>query len=307
MPGSPCLALCAFSVVLALSFPASRGAATEDIARETGRTCGECHIDPSGGGALNTAGKSFLSVRAEAGKAPPASSPFHRGVRFASGFLHLLTAVMWFGTILYVHLLLKPAYASRGLPRGELIVGWGSIILIAVTGTILTLYRIPSMDALLHTRFGVLLTAKIAIFLVMTTTAFIVTFAVGPRLKARHMTVDPRKVDMTAEELSAFTGKEGVPAYVAYKGTIYDATNSRLWRGGSHLGRHQAGFDLTDSLKLAPHGEDMVFRLPVAGTLLATAGTERKPPHLKAFYFMTFLNLFLVLAVLLIIALWRWG
>jgi hypothetical protein len=41
---------------------------------------------------------------------------------------------MWFGTILYVHLLLKPAYASHGLPRGELIVGWGSIALIAVTG-----------------------------------------------------------------------------------------------------------------------------------------------------------------------------
>jgi len=30
--------------------------------------------------------------------------------------------VMWFGTILYVHLLLKPAYAARGLPRGVLLV-----------------------------------------------------------------------------------------------------------------------------------------------------------------------------------------
>jgi len=152
---------------------------------------------------------------------------------------------MWFGTILYVHLLLKPAYASRGLPRGELIVGWGSIVLIAVTGTILTFYRIPSMDALLHTRFGRLLTAKIAIFLVMTSTAFIVTFVIGPRLKARHGNVEPKKGDMTAEELASFTGKDGTPGYIAYKGTIYDASNSRLWRGGSHLGKHQAGFDLT--------------------------------------------------------------
>ena len=307
MPARPLLACCAFFVVLAVSFPAFRGLATEDFARETGRACGACHLDPSGGGDLNGAGKAFLAGREEAGKAPPAYSPFHRGVRFVAGFLHLLTAVMWFGTILYVHLLLKPAYASRGLPRGELIVGWSSIVLIAVTGTILTLYRIPSTDALLHTRFGVLLTAKIAIFLVMTTTAFIVTFAVGPRLKARHGKVDPQKRDMTAEELSAFTGKEGMPAYVAYKGTIYDATTSRLWRGGSHLGKHQAGFDLTESLKLAPHGEDRVFRLPAVGTLLASAGPERKPPHLMAFYFMTFLNLFLVLAVLLIIAVWRWG
>lgn len=307
MPGRPFLALCALSAVVVLSFPAFRGSATEDIARETGRACGECHLDPLGGGELNGAGKTFFAGRMEAGKAPPAYSLSHRGVRFVAGFLHLLTAVMWFGTILYVHLLLKPAYASRGLPRGELIVGWGSIVLIAVTGTILTLYRIPSTDALLHTRFGLLLTAKIAIFLVMTTTAFIVTFCVGPRLKARHAKVDPQKRDMTAEELSAFRGKEGMPAYVAYKGTIYDATNSRMWKDGSHLGKHQAGFDLTDSLKLAPHGEDRVFRLPVVGMLLAAAGPERKPPHLKGFYFMTFLNLFLVLAVLLIIAAWRWG
>jgi len=307
MPGRPLLALCAFFLVLTLSFPAYRGLATEDFARETGRTCVECHLDPSGGGELKVVGKAFLVGRQEAGKAIPASSPFHRGVRFAAGFLHLLTAVMWFGTILYVHLLLKPAYASRGLPRGELIVGWGSIVLIAITGTILTLYRIPSTDALLHTRFGMLLTAKIAIFLVMTATAFIVTFVIGPRLKARHGKVDPKKRDMTAEELASFIGKEGMPAYIAYKGTIYDATNSRLWRGGSHLGKHQAGFDLTDFMKLAPHGEDRVFHLPVVGMLLAQAAPGRKPPHLKAFYFMTFLNLFLVFAVLLIIAVWRWG
>jgi predicted heme/steroid binding protein len=115
------------------------------------------------------------------------------------------------------------------------------------------------------------------------------------------------KRDMTTEELAAFTGKDGTPAYIAYKGTIYDASNSRLWKDGSHFGKHQAGFDLTDALKLAPHGEDRVFRLPAVGTPLAEAVPERTPPHLKAFYFMTFLNLFLVLAVLLIIAVWRWS
>ena len=307
MPGGPHLVLCAFFVVTALSFPVSRGFATEEFARETGRACGECHLDPSGGGELNAAGTAFLAGRAEAGDAHPVPSPFHRGVRFAAGFLHLLTAVMWFGTILYVHLLLKPAYASRGLPRGELIVGWGSIVLIAVTGTILTFYRIPSRDALLHTRFGMLLTAKIAIFLVMTATAFIVTFAIGPRLRARNAKAVPREKDMTVEELSSFTGKDGSPAYFAYQGMIYNASGSKLWQKGLHVGKHQAGFDLTDVLKLAPHGEDRVFRLPVVGKLLATAVPESSPPHLKAFYFMTVLNLFLVLAVLLIIAVWRWG
>jgi hypothetical protein len=59
-------------------------------------------------------------------------------------------------------------------------------------------------------------------------------------------------------------------------------------------------------LHLAPHDEDRVLQLPVAGKLVEEGAPRKKPPHLKAFYFMTFLNLFLVFAVLLVIALWRW-
>jgi len=295
------------ALLLAMLLLPATGRATEEFARQTGKKCSACHVDPSGGGELTSDGKAFLSARASAGKAASAS-PLRHAVRFAAGFLHLLTAVMWFGTILYVHLLLKPAYASRGLPRGELIVGWSSIALIAVTGTVLTLYRIPSWDALLHTRFGILLTIKIGIFLVMTATAFIVTFIVGPRLKARLAPPDPRKKEMTSDELAAFTGKDGLPAYIAHKGTIYDASGSRQWAEGIHFGKHQAGFDLTEALKLAPHGEDRVFRLPAVGKVVPVpaSATDRKPLHLRAFYFMAFMNLFLVLGVLLIIALWRW-
>ena len=287
-----------------LLFP-TRGLPTEEFARRSGKECAACHVDPTGGGELTAVGNDFLASLAASGKGVPTTS-VHRGVRFAAGFLHLITAVMWFGTILYVHLLLKPAYASRGLPRGELLVGWGSIIVMAVTGTVLTVYRIPTWDDLFHTRFGVLLTIKVAIFLVMTATAFIVTFIVGPRLSARHVDVDPRKRDLTPSELSAFTGKDGAPVYFAYKGMIYDATGAKLWRTGSHMGKHQAGFDLTELLKLAPHGEDTVRQLPVVGKLVGEGAPVGKPPHLKAFYFMTFLNLFLVVAVLLVIAMWRW-
>ena len=281
------------------------GECTEEFSRRTGKECAACHVDPAGGGELTVDGTVFLASIPPAGKSVPAYAP-RRMVRFAAGFLHLITAVMWFGTILYVHLLLKPAYAARGLPRGELLVGWVSIAVMAVTGTILTVFRIPTWDALFHTRFGLLLTIKIVIFLVMTATAFIVTFIVGPRLKARHADVDPRKRDLTPAELSSFTGRDGSPAYFAYGGMVYDATESKLWRKGNHMGKHQAGFDLTEMLKLAPHGEDRVRQLPVIGKLVEEAAPAGKPPHLKAFYFMTFLNLFLVVAVLLIIALWRW-
>ena len=265
------------ALLFGLLLSPGRGLATEEFARQTGKECAACHVDPAGGGELTGAGKDFLASLVGSGKGVPVSS-VHRGVRFAAGFLHLITAVMWFGTILYVHLLLKPAYASHGLPRGELMVGWGSIIVMAVTGTVLTVYRIPTWDALFHTRFGVLLTIKIAVFLVMTATAFIVTFIVGPRLSARHADVDPRKRDLTPAELSSFAGKDGAPAYFAYRGMIYDASGAKLWRTGSHMGKHQAGIDLTEMLKLAPHGEDPVRQLPVVGKLAEEGRPGRSRP-----------------------------
>ncbi|MGE5662986.1 MAG: CopD family protein [Deltaproteobacteria bacterium] len=295
-------ALLAF-VAVAL-FPASVRA-TEAFAERTGKACGECHVDPSGGGALTREGAAYRHEETgNVAATPPA--PGRRLARFIAGFLHLSVAVLWFGTILYVHLLLKPAYAARGLPRGELFVGWISIVLIAVTGAILTVLRVPSLHALFHTRFGVLLTVKIALFLVMVTTAVIVTFVVGPKLKQRRQAGDASKKDMKAEELSRFDGKEGRPAYFAHGGVIYDATSSRLWKGGSHVGKHLAGFDLTDALRLAPHGADRFASLPVVGKLVATEAPPERPFHEKGFYFMTYLNLGLVVAVLLVIALWRW-
>ena len=294
------------AMVLSLPVFPSPVTGTEEYAKETGKACAVCHLDPSGGGELTAEGESYQRKRIATGHPAPGVSGWRHTVRFAAGFLHLFTAVLWFGTILYVHLLLKPSYASHGLPRGELIVGWGSIIVIAVTGVVLTVFRIRSPGDLLHTRFGILLTVKIVIFLVMVSTAVIVTFIVGPRLKKRKVTVERGKKDMTPDELSGCDGKEGRPAYIAYAGRIFDATGSRLWRDGSHVGRHLAGFDLTDALKQAPHGEEKIVSLPLVGNLRETGVAPRTPVHLKVFYFMTYFNLVLVLGVLLIISLWRW-
>jgi putative copper export protein len=85
------------------------------------------------------------------------------------GYIHLLTAFLWFGTILYVHLVLKPAYASSGLPRGEIRVGIVSMAVMGITGVILTKFRVGTPEIMLQSRFGILLMIKIGLYLVMVT------------------------------------------------------------------------------------------------------------------------------------------
>ena len=72
---------------------------------------------------------------------------------------------------------------------------------------------------------------------------------------------------MTKHELASNDGRDGRPAYVAVNGTIYDVSASPLWQGGDHQGSHQAGHDLTEELKGAPHVRAVVERFPVVGRL----------------------------------------
>ena len=73
----------------------------------------------------------------------------------------------------------------------------------------------------------------------------------------------------TLEELSSFNGKKGKPAYIGYKGKVYDLTASLLWVDGDHLG-HEAGEDLTMAMDIAPHGEEALEKMKVVGTLAET-------------------------------------
>ncbi|RMF48543.1 MAG: cytochrome B5 [Deltaproteobacteria bacterium] len=72
---------------------------------------------------------------------------------------------------------------------------------------------------------------------------------------------------MTPEELARFDGRDGRKAYVAVNGKIYDVTESPLWKDGNHQGAHQAGGDLTEELKSAPHVRAVMERFPVVGQL----------------------------------------
>ena len=102
--------------------------ATEEYAETTGNECEVCHIDPLGGGDLTEFGEGFFaSLNPSAASDRTSQKTISRIIKLIVGYLHMITAFMWFGTILYVHLVLKPAYASKGLPRGEVRVGLGGL------------------------------------------------------------------------------------------------------------------------------------------------------------------------------------
>ncbi len=292
------------AVVLNLFHPLT-AAATPEYAKQTGYECSRCHVDVIGGGALTPAGEQFLNDLKTKGIYRPLTAA-QRVIRLFVGYFHMVAAIIWFGTIMYVHVLLKPTYASKGLPKGELRLGWIAMIVVLVTGILLTSARMPSVAAFYTTRFGILLSIKIALFLVMFVSALIVTLFIGPRLRKKlHRHASAASGNMTPDQLYHSDGKEGRPAYLAFKGVVYDMTKSRLWKNGLHAAKHAAGRDLTDFLKNAPHGEDKILAMPVVGKLLAPGATGR-PFHERLFYFFAYMNLILVFVITLVIAPWRW-
>ncbi len=298
--------LCFLAILLLLP---ALSAALPEYASRTAQSCQTCHINPSGGGALSERG---LEYAASGYVWPPRGGfrvigPIKKYARLAIGFLHITAAFLWLGTILYVHLLLRPAYASRGLPKGEVALGLFSMGAVGVTGLLLTLSRIKSVDVLFNTPWGIVLSIKILIFIVMVSTALFTVFLVGPKLKkGPEKAMLPEGGVFDPLSLSRFDGKEGRPAYIAFEGKVYDVTGLNLWGDGVHMKRHTSGSDLTPSLAKAPHGCEKIEALEVVGTYDASLKPRKTSPQ-KAFYFIAYMNLLLVFTVLFVVAYWRWG
>ncbi len=70
----------------------------------------------------------------------------------------------------------------------------------------------------------------------------------------------------TSFQLALRNGQDKEEIWIAYKGIIYDVTQSRLWRNGKHY-EHWAGQDLTPELQDAPHTEIVFEKFPVIGHL----------------------------------------
>lgn len=65
--------------------------------------------------------------------------------------------------------------------------------------------------------------------------------------------------------LSEFNGKDGQPAYIAIEGIVYDVSDNPMWMNGIHQGRFEAGQDLTEEMKNAPHGFSKLSQLNEVG------------------------------------------
>ncbi len=73
-------------------------------------------------------------------------------------------------------------------------------------------------------------------------------------------------------------GSGGEPACVAVDGAVYDVSGSKMWKGGLHMKRHRAGRDLSGDIAAAPHGKEVLERVPRVGTLKQEAAAERPLP-----------------------------
>jgi predicted heme/steroid binding protein len=71
----------------------------------------------------------------------------------------------------------------------------------------------------------------------------------------------------TKQQLALRNGQDKPQIWIAYKGIIYDVTDSRLWKNGKHY-EHWAGQDLTDELADAPHTAAVFEKLTKIGTLV---------------------------------------
>lgn len=87
----------------------------------------------------------------------------------------------------------------------------------------------------------------------------------------------------TAESLKQYDGKEGRKAYVAYKDAVYDVTDSKMWKNGSHMKRHDAGEELTAEIGDAPHDEEVFERFPKVGVFHREHAEEEEESHLPTF------------------------
>ena len=281
----------------------------------TGKGCIFCHEQRTGGD-LRPTGLGYIRggyrypVPQEAlQEAERLSGPFHGFLRWALGYLHILAGIVFLGAIFYIHILVRPSSLTSGIPRHERILGLSCMATLAGTGAYLTWVRIGRWERFFDNAFGLVLFIKICLFLLMAGTGLLAVTVIHRRMArdARRPAESDDADEITAANLSRFDGSGGKPAYVAVEGALYDVSESPKWDGGRHFGRHGAGADLTEALAGAPHGAEVLEKVPRVGEMQGAPGEAGPSPARRVFLVMAYSNLTIAFLIIACMAAWRWG
>ncbi len=269
--------------------------AAPEFSGQTGHACSACHKNPDGGGPLTLRGERYKAdgyIWDEEGRPGRAK----RLLRLFLGFIHVLVGVVWFGSIIYVHLIIKPQSLVGGMPKSEKLMGRVCIVAVGLSGIGLTLLKLETVRELWTTSFGLIWMIKVGFYLLMVVVAAVATTTIDRKLQ---------QIGKKSGELKA-NGKKGRPAHIIYNRHLYDVTGSKLWKDGVHMARHFAGSDLTEAIEAAPHGPEVLERVKDLGRAKMQDKVQAGAV-LKAFVGLAYFVLFCVLVVLLCVAWWKWG
>jgi copper transport protein len=147
------------------------------------------------------------------------------GLALAADVLHLVAASVWLGGLaLLVGLVLFGSHAPpvpervSAVTRFSTLAGW-SVLVIVVTGTFQTWRNTRSWAALLDTRYGLLVCAKVVLLVVLVALGYRARIALGT---ARSPALLPRRRPSTAPDLSRL--RRGVAAEAALATVVLAVT-----------------------------------------------------------------------------------
>ena len=114
---------------------------------------------------------------------------------------------------------------------------------------------------------------RLALIILLITVALFVT-ACGSNSSdsstGSQETTDAAKVpdvNFTLDELAKNNGQDGMPAYIAVDGIVYDVSAIPAWKSGQH-NQFQAGSDYSDAIaNVSPHGKSVLKKLTPVGKL----------------------------------------
>ncbi|MCK4928611.1 MAG: hypothetical protein KAR76_02640 [Methanosarcinales archaeon] len=280
--------------------------ALPEYASQTGQSCTTCHSDIATG-ELTDMGKAFSLTH----QWPPGEVSSTRRIMVSFvGFIHMLSAMILVGSMVFVHIIhTSGTLAVSGVPKNELKLGWISLTFIAASGIYLTVNRFHDLDGLLNTDPGRLVMGKIFLFSIMVTFASLLTFVINKKLKNaphHHSLMEEIDSEMTLEELEIHDGSSDT-TYIAYTDVIFDLSNSRLWKRGMHMRKHNAGTDLTVALREAPHGQEVLNAFQIVSRIKQEKVEISTNIPVRVFKAAAVINFMCALLAVLLSALIAWS